>query len=86
MGDGMWPLFWAAAALMITGLAAWGSTMLMRIIDERIEAAVQRVLSDVDLLDERLGRLERELLAPGPEPSDVFDDDRVLGAEHPTPS
>ena len=62
MGDGLWPLFWAAAALMITGMAAWGSTMLMHMIDERIERTVRSVLDDVDRLEDRVERIEARVL------------------------
>ncbi len=47
MGDGLWPVFWAAAALMITGMAAWGSTMMMRLIDDRVELAKRQVLDEL---------------------------------------
>ena len=47
MGDGLWPVFWAAVALMITGMAAWGSTMMMRLIDDRVELAKRQVLDEL---------------------------------------
>ena len=61
MGDGLWPVFWAAAALMITGMAAWGSTMLMRLIDDRVELAKRQVLEELHAVEERLAGLEAQL-------------------------
>ena len=61
MVDGLWPVFWAAAALMITGLAAWGSTMMMRLSDDRVELAKRQVLDEVDGMEERLAGLEARL-------------------------
>ncbi len=61
MGDGLWPVFWAAAALMITGMAAWGSTMLMRLIDDRVELAKRQVLEELSAVEERLAGLEAQL-------------------------
>ena len=61
MGDGLWPVFWAAAALMITGMAAWGSTMLMRLIDDRVELAKRQVLEELNAVEERLAGLEARL-------------------------
>ena len=61
MVDGLWPVFWAAVALMMTGLAAWGSTMAMRLIDDRIELAQRQVLDGLDIMDERLAGLEARL-------------------------
>lgn len=61
VGEGLWPVFWAAAALMITGMAAWGSTMMMRLIDDRIEVAKRQVLVELDAVEERLARLEGQL-------------------------
>ena len=61
VGEGLWPVFWAAAALMITGMAAWGSTMMMRLIDDRIELAKRQVLDELDAVDERLAGLEAQL-------------------------
>ncbi len=61
MGDGLWPVFWAAAALMITGMAAWGSTMLMRLIDDRVELAKRQVLEELNAVEERLAGLEAQL-------------------------
>lgn len=61
MGDGLWPLFWAAAALMITGMAAWGSTMMMRLIDDRVELAKRQVLDELNAVEERLVELEARL-------------------------
>lgn len=61
MGDGLWPLFWAAAALMIAGMAAWGSTMLMRMIDDRVELAKRQVLDELNAVEERLAELEARL-------------------------
>ncbi len=61
MGDSLWPLFWAAAALMITGMAAWGSTMLMRMIDDRVELAKRQVLDELYAVEERLAGLEARL-------------------------
>ncbi len=61
MGDGLWPLFWAAAALMITGMAAWGSTMLMRMIDDRVELAKRQVLDELHAVEARLTGLEAQL-------------------------
>jgi hypothetical protein len=61
VGEGLWPVFWAAAALMITGMAAWGSTMMMRLIDDRIELAKRQVLDELDAVEERLTGLEAQL-------------------------
>ena len=61
VGEGLWPVFWAAAALMITGMAAWGSTMMMRLIDDRIELAKRQVLDELDAVEERLAGLEAQL-------------------------
>ena len=61
MGDGLWPVFWAALALMITGIAAWGSTNLMRLIDERVELAKRQVLEELNAVKERLAGLEAQL-------------------------
>ena len=61
MGDGLWPVFWAALALMITGMAAWGSTNLMRLIDERVELAKRQVLEELNAVEERLAGLEAQL-------------------------
>ena len=61
MGEGLWPFFWAAAAFMITGMAVWGSTMLMRLIDERVEVAKRQVLDQLDAVEERLAGLEARL-------------------------
>ena len=63
VGEGLWPVFWAAAALMITGMAAWGSTMMMRLIDDRIELAKRQVLDELDAVEERLAGLEAQLPA-----------------------
>ena len=57
----MWPVFWAALALMITGMAAWGSTNLMRLIDERVELAKRQVLDELNAVEERLAGLEAQL-------------------------
>ena len=57
----MWPVFWAALALMITGMAAWGSTNLMRLIDERVELAKRQVLEELNAVEERLAGLEARL-------------------------
>lgn len=57
----MWPVFWAAAALMITGMAVWGSTMLMRLIDDRVELAKRQVLEELNAVEERLAGLEAQL-------------------------
>lgn len=75
MGDGLWPLFWAAAALMITGMAAWGSTMMMRLIDDRVELAKRQVLDELHAVEARLAGLEAQLPDPArrarlAEPSD----------------
>jgi hypothetical protein len=85
MGDGWWPLFWAAAALMITGMAAWGSTMLMRLIDQRIESGLQRVLGEMDVMEERLARVEQLLLPPGADRPDELSDNLAVSADTPTP-
>ncbi len=61
VGEGLWPVFWAAAALMITGMAAWGSTMLMRLIDDRVELAKRQVLDELHAVEERLAGLEAQL-------------------------
>lgn len=61
MGSGLWPVFWAAAALMITGLAAWGSTMMMRLIDDRVELAKRQVLDELHAVEARLAGLEAQL-------------------------
>ncbi len=61
VGSGLWPVFWAAAALMITGMAVWGSTMMMRLIDDRIELAKRQVLDELDAVEERLAGLEAQL-------------------------
>lgn len=61
MGDGLWPVFWTAAALMITGMAVWGSTMLMRLIDDRVELAKRQVLEELNAVEERLAGLEAQL-------------------------
>jgi hypothetical protein len=61
MGEGLWPVFWAAAALMITGMAAWGSTMMMRLIDDRIELAKRQVLDELYAVEDRLAGLEAQL-------------------------
>jgi hypothetical protein len=61
MGEGLWPVFWAAAALMITGMAAWGTTMMMRMIDDRIELAKRQLLDELDTVEERLAGLEAQL-------------------------
>jgi hypothetical protein len=68
MGEGLWPVFWAAAALMITGMAAWGSTMMMRLIDDRIELAKRQVLAELDAVEERLAGLEAQLPASAEAP------------------
>ena len=57
----MWPVFWDALALMITGMAAWGSTNLMRLIDERVELAKRQVLEELNAVEERLAGLEAQL-------------------------
>jgi len=67
VGDGLWPVFWAATALTITGMAAWGSTMLMRLIDDRIETSMRQVLNQVDRLSHRLAILEDEMSLEGPD-------------------
>jgi len=46
---------------MITGMAVWGSTMMMRLIDDRIELAKRQVLDELDAVDERLAGLEAQL-------------------------
>lgn len=61
MGSGLWPVFWAAAALMITGLGAWGSTMMMRLIDDRVELAKRQVLDELHAVEARLAGLEAQL-------------------------
>ncbi len=65
VGDGLWPVFWAAAALMITGMAAWGSTMMMRLIGDRIEAAKRQLLDELDAVEERLAEPSDEVTAQG---------------------
>ncbi len=81
MGDGLWPLFWAAAALMITGMAAWGSTWLMRLIDDRIELAKRQVLDELDAVEERLAGLEAQLpeAADNPRLAEPSDEVAALG-------
>ena len=64
MGDGLGAVFWGAVAVAISGMAAWGSTMLMRLIDQRIDQAVQRVLGELDAVEERLEAMEARLSAP----------------------
>ena len=69
MGSGLWPFFWVALAIVLTGGAAYGSTMLMRIIDRSVERAKQEVLDELDGVERRLARLEHETL-----PSGAFDE------------
>ena len=65
MSGSWWPLFWAAVAVFLTGAAAYGSNMLMRLIDQRVEQAKGEVLDELDMVEQRLALLEQESLSAG---------------------
>lgn len=65
MGDAMWPLFWVALAAVLTGGAAYSSTMMMRIIDGRIDKARRQIMDELDRVEGRLTRVEGRVLEGG---------------------
>ena len=69
MGEGLWPFFWVALTIVLTGGAAYASTMLMRVIDRSVEQAKQEVLDELEGVEQRLARLELETL-----PSSAYDE------------
>ncbi len=64
-GDWLWPLFWVAMTVVLAGGAVYSSTVLMRVIDRRVERAKQEVLDELDGVEQRLARLEQETLSTG---------------------
>ena len=64
-GDWLWPLFWVAMTVVLAGGAVYSSTVMMRVIDRRVERAKQEVLDELDGVEQRLARLEQETLPAG---------------------
>jgi len=42
-----WPWFWAIVGLGLVGIAGYSSTMLMRIIDQRIGQAAEEIREEL---------------------------------------
>ena len=63
MADGLWPFFWVAMTVVLAGGALYSSTVMMGVIDRRVERAKQEVLDELDAVEQRLERLEQESLA-----------------------